>query len=71
MLKLSYENLKVWDYKLPKNLTPKNDFELQWYLIRKINYGDFKGLRAVLIKKYWGEIKKYLAPGKRLLFEFF
>jgi hypothetical protein len=34
MLKLSYENLKVWDYKLPKNLTPKNDFELQWYLKR-------------------------------------
>jgi hypothetical protein len=34
MLKLSYENLKVWDYKLDKNWRPKNDFELQWYLKR-------------------------------------
>jgi len=28
------ENLKVWDYKLPKNWRPKNDFEWQWYLER-------------------------------------
>lgn len=27
MLKLNYENLKVWDSRLPKNLRPKNDFE--------------------------------------------
>jgi septin family protein len=52
-------------------LEPKNDFEWQWYLIRKINYGDFKGLKAALIKKYWRKIKKYLTPGKRLLFENF
>jgi septin family protein len=65
------KNLKVWDYKLHKNWRPKNDFEWQWYLIRKINYGDFKGLKAALIKKYWQKIKKYLTPGKRLLFENF
>jgi hypothetical protein len=65
------KNLKVWDYKLDKNWRPKNDFEWQWYLIRKISYGDFKGLKAILIKKYWRKIKKYLTPGKRLLFENF
>jgi hypothetical protein len=40
-------------------------------LIRKINYGDFKGLKLALIKKYWRKIKKYLTPGKKLLFENF
>ncbi|MFZ8847992.1 MAG: hypothetical protein ACO2O4_02010 [Minisyncoccia bacterium] len=65
------KNLKVWDYKLSKNWKPKNDFEWQWYLIRRINYGDLKGLKIALIKKYWRKIKKYLTPGKRLLFENF
>ncbi len=52
------KNLKVWDYKLPRNWRLKNDFEWQWYLVRKINYGDFKGLKIELIKKYWRKIKK-------------
>jgi hypothetical protein len=65
------KNLKVWDYKLPKNWKPKNDFEWQWYLIRKINYGDLKGLKIALIKKYWRKIKKYLTPGKIILLEIF
>jgi fibronectin type 3 domain-containing protein len=65
------KNLKVWDYKLPKNWEPENDFEWQWYLIRKINYGDFKGLKIALIKKHWRKIKKYLTSSKRLLPENF
>jgi len=46
------KNLKVWDYKLPRNWRPKNDFEWQWYLVRKINYGDFS--KSDLVKNfYW------------------
>lgn len=61
--------MKVWDYDLPKNWRPKTKIEWQWYLIRKLNYGDFYGLRKEIVKKYFPIIKKFLDKGKRLLLE--
>ena len=46
----------VWDYNLPKNFKPKSDAAWEWYLVRKINYGDFKGLKRKIIKA--GHIEK-------------
>jgi len=43
------KNLKVWDYKLPKNWRLKNDFEWQWYLERLLFENFFK---------YYGKILK-------------
>lgn len=60
-----------WDYDLPKNWEPKNDPEWEWFLVRKINYGDFKGLKKEVIGKYFPKIKKLLDPGKRLMLENF
>ena len=61
----------IWDYKLSKNWRPKDDFEWQWFLIRKINYGDFKGIKKEKLKKYFPQIKKFLDEGKRLMIEYF
>ena len=59
--------IKVWDYKIPKNWKPKDDEGWIWYLERKINYGDFKGLKPGVIKKYFQRLR--LDEGKRLMFE--
>lgn len=60
-----------WDYDLPKNWKPKTPEEWEWYLIRKINYGQFKDLKRATVKSYLEKIKKYLDPGKRLMLEDF
>ena len=57
--------MKIWDYILPKKWHPQKAGEWIWYLERKINYGDFKGLNPVIIKKYWRRLR--LDEGKRLL----
>lgn len=59
--------MKLWDYKLPKNWKPKTDEAWIWYLERKINYGDFNGLKAAVVKKYFRKLR--LDEGKRLMFE--
>jgi hypothetical protein len=59
--------MKLWDYKIPKNWKPKTDEAWIWYLERKINYGDFKGLQPKVIKKYFRKLR--LDEGKRLMFE--
>lgn len=56
-----------WDYDLPKNWKPKTPFEWEWYLVRKINYGELKGLKKEVVKKFFPKIEKYLDPGKRLM----
>lgn len=61
----------VWDYNLPKNFKPKSDVAWEWYLVRKINYGDFKGLKRKIIKKYFHAIKRKLDPGKRAMLEYY
>ena len=63
--------MQLWDYKLPKNWQPKIDEEWQWFLTRKINYGDFKGLTKKTIKKYFPQIKNQLDPGKKMMLEHF
>lgn len=57
-----------WDYKIPNNWQPKTDREWEWYLVRKINYDDFKGLQKNIIKKHFQKIKRLLDPGKQIMF---
>ncbi len=54
-----------WDYNLPKGWKPKTKRQWLWYLERKINYDDWKGLKEKNIKKYFPFFKKRLDPGKR------
>ncbi len=61
--------MRIWDYDLPKNWKPKTKEEWLWYLERKINYDDWKGLKAETIKKYFPKLKKTLDPGKRMMLE--
>lgn len=63
--------MKNWDYDLPRNWKPQTPEETKWYLVRKINYGDIKGLDAETVRKYFPAIKTKLDPGKRALFEDF
>jgi hypothetical protein len=63
--------MKVWDYDLPKNWKPKTENQWLWYLERKINYGDWRGLKKEIVKKYFRKLKKRLDPGKRMMLEFF
>lgn len=63
--------MRNWDYDLPINWQPKTPKEWVWFLVRKINYGDFRGLNAADIKKYFQKIKKKIDPGKSLLLENF
>ena len=61
----------IWDYKIPNNWQPKTDKEWEWFLVRKINYDDFKGLKKDIINKYFPKIKKLIDPGKQAMFENF
>ncbi len=59
----------IWDYDLPKNWKPKNEKQWLWYLERKINYDDWRGLNLKIIKKFFNKLKKRLDPGKRMMLE--
>ena len=59
----------IWDYNVDQNWKPKTALEWQWFLVRKINYGEFKGLNAKVIKRYFNKIKKKLDPGKKAMLE--
>lgn len=61
----------IWDYDLHRNWQPKTRHEWQWFLVRKINYGDFKGLKKKVIKDFFPKIKRYLDPGKKMMLENF
>lgn len=61
----------VWDYKINKHFKPQSKKEWEWFLIRKINYGDFKHLNRETIKKYFHKIKAKLDPGKKMMLENF
>lgn len=61
----------VWDYKINKNWQPKTGKEWQWFLVRKINYGDFRGVKREILKKYFPKIRKWLDLGKRVMIENF
>ena len=57
----------IWDYKIDKNWKPKTDEDWEWFLVRKINYGDFTGIKKETLKKYFPKIKKQLDFGKRVM----
>lgn len=61
----------VWDYDLPKNWTPETKTQWLWFLERKINYGDWEGLRKEMVQKYFSQLKKRLDPGKRMMLELY
>lgn len=61
----------VWDYDIPKNWRPKNAAQWAWFLVRKINYGEFNGLRKNIVRKYFPLIKRFLDPGRRAMLENF
>jgi len=63
--------MRVWDYDITNNWRPTSDAEWEWFLVRKINYDDFKGLKKKIVKKYFPRIKKLLDPGKRAMLESF
>jgi len=60
----------IWDYKI-KNFKPKTEEEWQWFLIRKINYGDFKGLKKEVLRRYFPKIKDKLDPAKKKMLEIY
>lgn len=61
----------VWDYNLPKNWHPKTNEEWEWFLVRKINYGDFTGIAKIAVIKYFPKVAPRLDPGKRAMIESF
>jgi len=67
--KIPIDRAYVWDYDLPKNWQPKTDADWLWLLERKINYGDFRGLKATIIKKYFQKLKRRLDLGKKIMLE--
>lgn len=54
-----------WDYDLPKNWKPKTDAEWEWYLVRKINYDNWDGIKKRNLKDYFNHIADKLDTGKR------
>lgn len=61
----------IWDYNITKNWRPKKAEEWQWFLVRKINVGDFKGIKKEMLEKYFPKIKRWLDPGKRAMIKYF
>lgn len=59
--------MHVWDYNIPKNWKPKSEEAWIWYLERKINYGELRGLDPKTIKKYFTLLK--LDEGKKQVIE--
>lgn len=59
--------MHIWDYKIKKDWQPHTNEEWIWYLQRKINYDDWQGLKAEIIKNFLPKIK--IHPGKKLMIE--
>jgi len=55
----------IWDYDLPRGWRPATEGQWLWYLERKINYDDWKGLKTEIIRKFFPKLKRRLDPGKR------
>ncbi len=55
----------TWDYEIKKNWKPQNEEGWLWYLERKINYDDWKGLNKLAFKKYLPKLK--IPLGKKLM----
>lgn len=57
--------MKLWDYQLPKKWKPRTAGAVRWYLERRINYGDWKGLKPLEIKTHLNKLR--IDPVKKLL----
>lgn len=57
--------MKPWDYKLKKGWKPQSRNDWLWYLERKINYDDWRGVKGWMLKKYAPALK--LDRGKKLM----
>lgn len=57
--------MQLWDYTIEKNWQPETRDQWQWYLTRKINYDDWKGIKPWMLEQYGRTLK--LDEGKRLL----
>lgn len=60
-----------WDYDIKKNWKPENDSQWLWYLERKINYDDYKGLKKKIVKKYFDKLARKLDPGKKEMLAYY
>lgn len=56
-----------WDYDIPEGWKPKTEDGWIWYLERKLNHGDFKGLDPRIVKRYLPKLR--LDEGRRLLLD--
>lgn len=63
--------MQVWDYQIDKNWQPKTQKEWEWFLVRQINYGQFKGIKKENITRFFPKIKELLDPGKKAMLEYF
>lgn len=61
----------TWDYQIPKDWKPKTPGEWEWFLVRKINYEDLRGITKDILTKYFPHIKMKLDPGKKMLLEYY
>lgn len=59
--------MQAWDYKIKTGWKPRTDREWIWYLERKINYDDWRGLDPEIIRRYRRKLK--LDTGKKLMLE--
>ena len=60
--------MKQWDYQtIKEGWLPRTETEWLWYLERKINYDDWKGLKKEWIAKRWKNLQRRLDPGKRAM----
>jgi hypothetical protein len=64
-------DMHVWDYDLPEDWQPTTDAEWEWYLVRRINYGEFKGLDRKKLREHFTKIKRMLDLGKKYMLENF
>ncbi len=61
----------IWDYNIKNNWQPQTQEQWEWFLVRKINYGDLKGLKKETVAKHFSKIKKLLDPSKREMLAYF
>jgi hypothetical protein len=59
--------MQIWDYRIQSDWKPKSEKEWAWFLVRKINYGEFKNLPKNILRRLFPRIKKLLDPGKRAM----
>ena len=60
--------MKQWDYHIAQDAwMPRTETEWLWYLERKINYDDWRGLKKEWILGRWENLQKRLDPGKRVM----